>query len=259
MSPEVTLYIGSFAMLILAMSIIMFIYLYQRKLLKKKIAFQEIEDLLKKQELRSAYTLLKGQDMERKRISQELHDNLGSMLVTLKMYADSAMSSSSLEKKDELIDRVSQIVEKASQATRNLSHQLDSVALKHFGLESAIKDLKQTLLESKGLNMITSIILDDDIDADTTHNLYRIIQELVNNTLKHAHASHISVDIHQIGQDLISLNYKDDGVGFDVDSVKSGMGLLNIKSRVDRLSGELSIESGPKGTLVTIEIPIHEN
>lgn len=253
------LIIGTLGMLSLAIAVVAFIYSYQRKLLKKKIAFQEIEDLLKKQELQSAYTLLRGQDLERKRISQELHDNLGSMLVTLKMYVDTALTSKSLEKKDELINKASQMVEKASQQTRSLSHKLDSVSLKHFGLESAIKDLKETLLALKGLKMITSVILDDDINAETTHNIYRIIQELVNNTLKHAQAKQVSIDIHQVGQDLISLSYKDNGIGFDIDNVKSGMGLLNIKSRVDKLSGELKIESGSKGTLINIEIPIHEN
>jgi len=76
-----TLAVGASGMLTLAVGIILFVFFYQRKLLKRKVAYQEIEDLLNQQELKNAYALLEGQEQERKRVSKELHDNLGSLLV----------------------------------------------------------------------------------------------------------------------------------------------------------------------------------
>ena len=253
------LILGTIGMLLLAFGVTFFIYFYQRKLLKKKIAFQEIEDLLKQQELHSAYTLLKGQDMERKRISQELHDNLGSQLVTLKMYADSAVSAPSTNQKNEFLSKISKLVEQASNETRKLSHELDSVALKHFGLETAIADLKSTIESLKKTKITTSVILEDNLSSNMAYQLYRVIQELVNNTLKHAYAGQISIDIHQDERQHLHLIYKDNGVGFDIGKAKKGMGLLNIRSRINELSGELYILSNSGGTSITIEIPLYEN
>jgi two-component system NarL family sensor kinase len=248
-------YLGTFGMLLLACAVIVFIYLYQRKLLKKKIAFQEIEDLLKKQELRSAYALLEGQDIERKRIAQELHDNLGSLLVTLNMYTDTALAATDSKKKDVLISKINVLASQAGDETKKLSHRLDSVALKHFGLETALKDLKEAIEGTRSIVINTSVILESELDGELTHNLYRIIQELVNNTLKHAKAEKISIDLHEVDNQSINLVYKDDGIGFDHKDIQTGMGLNNIKSRVAKLSGELNIEASNKGTNVNIEIP----
>ena len=213
---QTLLFLGTSGMLLLTVGIVVFIYLYQRKLLKKKIAFQEIEDLLKKQELRSAYSLLEGQDMERNRIAKELHDSLENILVTLNMYANAALDSGDAQKKDELIQKAGDFATKASEETRKLSHRLDSVALRHFGLEAAINDLKNAIEETKGLKVGVSVILEDEVDGEMIHNLYRVIQELVNNTLKYAHARQISIDVHQVEKESINLIYKDDGIGFDI-------------------------------------------
>lgn len=253
---RLVLFAGTFGMLLLTCAIIIFIYLYQRKLLKKKIAFQEIEDLLKKQELHSAYALLEGQDMERKRIAQELHDNLGSLLVTLSMYTDTAMDLSDANKKNELISKISQLTSKASDETRKLAHRIDSAALRHFGLETAVKDIKNAIEDTRDIEFSTSVIIEDEINSELIHNLYRVIQELVNNTLKYAHAKQMSIDVHQVEKESVSLIYKDNGVGFDPSKSQTGIGLSNIKSRVAKFSGTMNLESNENGTCVTIEIPL---
>ena len=256
LNPEFILIAGSIGMLLLTTGIIFFVYLFQRKLIKRKLAYQHIEDLLKKQELESAYALLEGKDIERKRIAEELHDNLGSILVTLAMYADTAIATNEVAKKNEMMTRARDIIIHASEETRKLSHRLDSVTLKHFGFETSLKDLFQVVNDTKSIHIESSISLDGNTENNITFNLYRIIQELINNTLKHANATSITVDISKIKEEYISLIYKDNGIGFSEKKVGSGIGLSNIKTRIEKLTGELTIESNKSGVSVVIEIPL---
>ena len=249
-------YLGTLGMLLLASAVVLFIYLYQRKLFKKKIAFQEIEDLLKEQELKSTYALMQGQDLERKRIAEELHDNLGSILVTLNMYTDTALSTVDIKRKNELINRINEIATKASDETRKLSHRLDSVSLKHFGLKTALDDLLSAIRETRHIAVKSSILIDNSISGDVSLNIYRIAQELINNTLKHAGAKHISIELYQVANEYLSFIYTDDGIGFNQGQTVSGVGLINIKSRVHKMAGDISIESEGKGINVVIEIPL---
>lgn len=250
------LFIGTFGMLLLTSAIIFFIYIYQRKLIKRKLAFQEIESLLKEQELKSTYALLEGQDIERKRIASELHDNLGSILVTLNMYADTAMSSQDINKKNELLAKVKEIGLQASDHTRDLSHRLDSAALQHFGLKTAIHDLLEAIQDNRSIRCMLNIDLDTDLNKDLALNLYRIVQELVNNTLKHAHASAINLELSIIKNDYVSLIYADNGIGFDHHKETTGVGLINITSRVNKFDGSIKFDSGIEGVSVLIEIPL---
>lgn len=253
---SIILIVGSLGMILLVVAIIGFIYLYQRKLFKKKIAYKEIEDLLREQELKSTQALMIGQDLERKRISEELHDNLGSILVTLKMFTDTALSTGSLVKKDQLIGRIGELAGEAADETRKLSHKLVSAPLKHFGVKTALEDLANVVMETRSIDVHTSILLDRMIDNKVSLNIYRIVQELINNTLKHAKAKGIRIELHEIGADHLSLIYSDDGIGFQIDHNLSGLGLRNISARVEQIEGEMSMESNNNGTYVTIEIPL---
>ncbi|MEM6522450.1 MAG: histidine kinase [Bacteroidota bacterium] len=255
-SYKLVFYLGTLGMLVLTSAIIIFVYLYQRKLLKKKIAFQKIEDLLKKQELESAYALMEGQDIERRRIAAELHDNIGSILVTLNMYADTGLSATDQHKKDEMLNRMIYIINKASEETRKLSHRLDSGTLKHFGLKSAIYDLVEVVNKVKSIEIKSSIQLNDEIDNTISFNLYRVIQEMINNTLKHAKASIINLDVSSVGKEYISVIYFDNGIGIGKQQITEGIGLKNIHNRINKLSGELTIESNGKGFNAVIEIPL---
>ncbi|MGW8122638.1 sensor histidine kinase [Roseivirga echinicomitans] len=249
-------YLGTLGMLLLASAVVLFIYLYQRKLLKKKIAFQEIEDLLRKQELKSTYALMEGKDIERKRIAEELHDNLGSILVTLNMYTDTALSTDDLTHKNELISRISEIATQASDETRKLSHRLDSVSLKHFGLKTALNDLVNAIREIRYISIESNILINNSINGDISLNIYRIAQELINNTLKHSEAKEIRIELQEVANDYLSFIYSDNGVGFNQNQVVSGMGLTNIRARVHKMAGEISIDSSSKGINVIIEIPL---
>lgn len=252
------LILGTSGMLFLTTAIVLFIYLYQRKLIKKKIEFQKIEDLLKKQELQSAYALIEGQESERKRIAKDLHDSLSSMLVTLNMYSDSLLKKTSDQNIVDLASKIKKTASSATDETRRISHNLDSGTLTHFGLETAIKDLIEAVNSIDSIKATYHTHIPDLNNKDITTNIYHIVQELINNTLKHARATTLHLELSQISYEYISLIYEDNGVGFEIDDNKNGIGLKNIESRVETLGGTLKIDSKTgKGVSCIIELPLY--
>jgi hypothetical protein len=257
LGPEFVLIFGTIGMLLLVTAIILFVYLYQRKLIKRKLAFQEVEDLLKKQELATTYALLDGQDRERIRIAQELHDNISSTLVTLAMFLDSFEPKTLPDKDRILFEKIHHVAAKVSEDVRVLSHSLDSGSLKHFGLSVACQDLVEAISSSTSLKVTFTDKLITRLSADTSLNLYRIIQELFNNTLKHARATQIGLEITEIKDEYVNIIYEDNGIGFDPEKEKKGMGLKNIASRVENLDGQLMMDFKHKQkTTFIIEIPL---
>jgi len=257
----VTLVLGTASMLIMLVAIILFAFLFQKKLIKKERAYRDIEKLLEKQELQSAYVLIQGQDEERKRIASDVHDNLGSLLATLKIYSDLVLKKPAEEEIDRLNSEINDLVQILTTEVRKIAHSLDSSTLKNFGLTAAIEQLCEAITNS-GKIKVTSIIdvQQSPADGETLLNLYRIAQELFTNTLKHAQATQIRFEITQVNGE-ITIIHEDNGVGFDVGTASTkSMGLQNIRSRVTRLHGELKIHSSSKGSTFIIDIPIvHEN
>ena len=254
MSNQLVLILGTCIMLLMAFAIILFIYLYQRKLIKKNQENQAINDLLQQQEMKSAYAMLEGQDKERKRIASELHDNLGSILVTLNMYADSLLSNTTRKDPATILQKISETTTRANEEVRKISHSLDSGMLKHFGLESAIKQLMEAVETSKNISIEVELDLSEAPNNEISLEIYRIIQELLNNTLKHAKATKIRLELSEIKEDL-TLIYEDNGIGFDLATIERGMGLNNIRKRVERLHGDLKIDAAiGRGSTFIIEL-----
>ncbi|HEY3402058.1 MAG TPA: ATP-binding protein [Ohtaekwangia sp.] len=255
---QTALVMGTAMMLFLTTAIVMFIYLFQRKLIKRKMAYQEIENLLKRQELKSAYALLEGQDMERQRIAEEIHDNLGSILVTLDLYTHAFERSSSPEEKRELTTKIREMTQRATVEARKISHRMDAGALRHFGLQAAIRDVADAVNDLGNVSVITTVELTGTLKNEISLNLYRILQELINNTLKHAQAKTITLEITQVNEEYVSFIYEDDGIGMKTDKPESaGMGLRNIAARVEKLQGTISMANKPvHGFSVVIEMPL---
>jgi len=253
---EYILILGTIGMLMLTIGIVVFVLLYQRKLMKKNLAFQRIEEVLKKQELDSAYAMLEGQEAERRRLAAEVHDNLGSILITLNMYADTALRVEDTEKRNQMINKISEYASKATEETRNLAHRLDAAELRHFGLERAIKGLLDAIRDSYQFEIVFTSTIDGKVKGENALNIYRVIQELVNNTLKHAHASKIELTISEIDKGQLSIIYEDNGSGFEPEKLRKGMGLNNITSRVQKMDGEISFRKELNSMCTIIEIPM---
>jgi two-component system, NarL family, sensor kinase len=254
------LYFTLAALLLISLSV--YVYINQRRkrlkveaLRNQEIANQKIQDLLQTQEIKTTYALLEGQDKERKRIAIELHDNLGSILTSLNMFSDALQARIDPKEIKNIANRISETSVLANEEIRKISHSLDSGLLKHFGLKAAIKQLIEAVESAKKITFNLELQIGDDISNEKGLEVYRIIQELVNNALKHAQCSKIHLEINQINNHL-SIIYEDNGVGFNQNTITHGMGLKNILNRAERLDGEFNMESTPgKGSTFIIELP----
>lgn len=251
------LILGTSSMLLMMLAIIGFAFIFQRKMAKKAKAYQEIEKLVQRQELQSAYLLIEGQEQERKRIAAELHDNIGGLLATLKIYSDLVLIKDEPLEIRRLNDKINTISERLGDEVRKLSHELDLRTLSGFGLKVAVQHLCEAI-NGSGKILVESIIdITTPIKEETSLHLYRVIQELFTNTLKHTIASKIRIELTQIHGEL-TLIFEDNGQGFDVNNFKPGMGLQNIKSRVTRIEGKLTVDSSSNGTTYIIELINHD-
>lgn len=247
--------------LLLISSILLFMYLNQRQksirnLSQKneEILHQKINEILRDEELKSINAMLAGQENERKRIAEDLHDRLGSKLAAVKLHFESIAHQAddhSLSKK------LSNLIDEAVTDVRAIAHNMLSGVLDKFGLVAALKDLTETINLSDKLSVkFISHGIDDRFSGELELNLYRIIQELLANVLKHSEATEVIIQLNKFDDELV-MTVEDNGIGFNVKEVKEGVGLKNIASRVDKIGGRIHIDSGLKnGTSITIEIDL---
>ena len=239
--------------------IILFLFIFYRNKSRKDriIADQKIKQLEEEKKLLAARFLVEGQEEERKRIAKELHDGLGVLLSTAKMQFTTIKDKSPENKS--LIEKAAKLLEQATGDVRKISHNMMPGLLTKFGLYEAAEGMLDQLDETEGLSATCEIIGDTKrLSENTEIMLYRIIQEMVNNTLKHADATTISLKM-DILPELLKINYSDDGKGFDVEEkLKSkSIGLTSVQSRVNFLSGNVNLMSEPgKGTNYSLQIPI---
>ena len=221
---------------------------------------KKINTLIKSQEINTISARMEGQERERTRIAQDLHDRLGGMLSVVRLNFQSFEESleAMKEKNIKQFTQASELLNEACEEVRRIAHDMTSGVLVDFGLVAAITDLKTAVESSEGLKVnLNEYGMGDRLEYDYEINAYRIIQELLTNTLKHAQANEINIQLLRDGDEL-SIVVDDDGQGFDPESIsEEGMGLSGIKNRVAQFDGTISIDSGKgAGTTVTIELPI---
>lgn len=249
--------------LIVALSLtLVIIFLYQqrqrvvRQLRKKdkSIFDQRIDDLLQEQEIKSLSASLETQERERKRIAEDLHDRLGSMLSSVKLHYDSATSSNENQKK---FKKAADILDETIRETRKIAYNLNSGVLAKFGLVPALEDLKGTIESTKKIEVELNVHnIDERLTNDLEVNIYRVIQEAVSNALKHSSASQITIQLTRHDDDHLTLMIADDGTGFDSKEKSMGMGLQNMEARMSKFEGEVTIDSRKDhGTTITVDIP----
>ncbi len=229
---------------------------------KEQFALLRIDDLMKGQEIQSNYARFEGQEIERKRIAKDLHDRLGSMLATIKLYFK-AIDKRAPFLEDSLLaqyDKAKSLLDEACEEIRHISHNLESGGLREYGLVQQIATLAEHLEFSQLLKVhFHTHGLDGRLGPLMEVNIYRIIQELVTNVLKHAKASELTIQLNKFDHTL-NIMVEDNGVGFTKEDLLShkyhGIGIQNIAGRVKELNGQMSIDSGKGGgTTVSIDIP----
>jgi len=221
---------------------------------RKKIARKEMQRLQSEKEKEVVKALLDGEEKERMRIARELHDGINGNLAALKLNLNPNEKHQTLSLLDQTMNDV-----------RTISHNLMPDAVKKFGLKEALENYISSMNGMDVVNIHFQYLGEENnLDDERSVNVYRMVQELVKNSLKHAGANEILVQI-TTGIDNLQITVEDDGKGFDTGvlknsaSDKSGIGLSNIENRVSYLQGSLDIRSSThEGTSVNIEIPIQK-
>lgn len=208
--------------------------------------------------------VIKAEEQERERISRDIHDGLGPLLSTIKLYVNELESGDlQQDEKTEMLKQTNELINEAISGTRAISNNLSPHLIMDFGLVKAVESFckKVNLAQKTRINFGSSLGT-DRFDQTVEIVLYRVITELINNTIKHAQASKIEIYLEMIDQ-VLQLTYLDDGIGFDKEKAMSaenaGMGMKNIVSRLRSINGNYRIHSRPgAGVLVVVEIMLNQ-
>jgi signal transduction histidine kinase len=214
------------------------------------------------QEMRSIHDILTTQEQERTRIAKDLHDRLGSILSTAKLYFSSAeaqMDQLSQPNKSQLY-KGNELLDEACYELRRISHDLASGELIRLGLVAAVKQLAKTIQDTGKVDVtVWDYSGDYRISAAAEITLFRVIQELLNNMLKHSGADRVGIQFIRQGSNL-NILIEDNGAGFvlaEVQSPAAGLGLSSMQARVESLGGMLHIDTCKgRGTTTIIDIPV---
>ncbi len=244
--------------LIICSILLLLLFYYQKlktqKLLnktQKEINYQKIKALMKKQELELIKASIEGQDNERKRLAKGLHDSIGSSMAAIKLQLEKVpVISSKLQKiKSNLNDTYEQI--------RELSHNLLPKKIRENDYAELLKEYLKNINEISDVKIDFVVIQQEkinNIDKFLQNEIFAILQELITNTIKHAEAKEMDITL-EVVRNTIYLHFEDDGIGFNTNANNKGIGLENIKNRIEQLSGNYVIDSHPKrGTLFKMEI-----
>jgi PAS domain S-box-containing protein len=219
----------------------------------------------KEMERKILSAVIKAEEQERERISRDLHDGLGPLLSTIKLYVNELESGDTDPgEKLEMLKQTNELINEAISGTRSISNNLSPHLIMDFGLVKAVESFcKKVNLAQKTKIHFESSIGEKRFDQTIEIVLYRVITELINNTIKHARATKIEIYLEIIDETL-QLTYLDDGIGFDKEMAmgteSSGMGLKNMVSRLRSINGNYRIHSQPgKGFLAVAEIGLQND
>ncbi len=252
--------LGSLGMSLMAITIIIVVILHQRRVIRFNRQLQKMEEERQQMLLRAS---IRFQEEERQRIAADLHDDAGPLLATARLYLNENLIHQEPAVQLQSIFSAKQIIDDTIQLIRNISHSLMPPTLKNFGLEAAVKDLFEKINGSGVIN--ASARFHDNrqrLNDEKELLVFRIIQELVTNIIKHSSAGFIHLTQNVQGN-LVYFRIHHDGKGIlqqDYDKLEHdsvGLGLKNIQSRIRVLKGKISFEIDSTHTYykVTIEVP----
>ncbi|WP_276501481.1 sensor histidine kinase [Terrimonas pollutisoli] len=225
--------------------------------LKQKAKLQN--EIIRHQEL-STKAVIKAEEDERQRIARDLHDGVGQMMSATKMNLSALESDIKFETKEQQVsfEKIINLVDDSCKEIRSVSHNMMPNALLKKNLSSAIRDFVDKM-DKKSLEVhLYTEGLDEKLDSNVETVLYRVIQECVNNVIKHAEATTLDISVIK-ESNSISATIEDNGKGFDINDRQKieGIGLKNILTRVNYLKGTVDFDSAPgRGTLVALHIPL---
>jgi two-component system NarL family sensor kinase len=238
--------IGVLLLLLMAVALFFFFFISRKKIIEKELEKKTAEIEHQKEMIHA--TIL-TQENERKRIAQDLHDDISSKLNVIHLNSNLLLGGGLTAKEYAEVTKSNiDITNRTLQSARKIAHDLLPPILDKFGLQPAIEELVDDFNTSKKV-LVTYHLKYPESHLKKTQelHLFRILQELINNSIRHGKAKNINL-VLEINNAKLYLNYADDGIGFDLKKaqVKKGLGLKNIESRVELLNGTLKISSKVK-------------
>ena len=222
---------------------------------------KKVESERRKSEERLLQAIIQAEENERKRFAKDLHDGLGPLLSTIKLSVSTLAQTEQNNTTGEIIQNTNLVVDEAVKSLKEISNNLSPHILNKFGFIKALRNFTSKINIPHGLEINLKTNMNDErFDQQKEVILYRVICELINNTIKHAKASMIDLTIHKVGSNLV-IKYNDNGEGFNMNDIKrngnQGMGFSNIYSRIDSIKGNITFDSKPNnGTSVEIYVYI---
>ena len=250
------LFTGVIIMLLLALAVIVFVIVHQRRVDALRFTLQQQELEYQTKMLRAVIT---SQESERERIAHDLHDEIGASLSAARLYINQIKYEAKDSSLQNLAREASQIVGDTLKSVRQIVQNMSPIVLEKLGFCRALAQLSSRL-EAAGIPVDTQVdAAADELAVEVQLGLYRIIQELFGNSMKHAQATSLTLHLQQSTSGWLLL-ISDNGCGFAIEQVignaSTGMGLAGIAARAKLLDGQLQIESSPdNGTHVTLRLP----
>jgi len=229
--------------------------LTERKKLEQKLISDQI---FHQRQLTQA--TIDGQENERRTIGEELHDNIGQQLTTIKLFLDYAKTMSE-NGNSEMVDMALKSVSDVINDVRAMSRSLVPFTLKDLGLVESINELIDSLMRTRSINIEFEYgcFNESIVPENQKLSMFRIVQEQLNNVVKHARAQNVWIKLY-VKMDELIMEIRDNGKGFNSTNPRKGVGILNIKNRAELFSGKVNIVSQPgRGCLMVISFPLHVN
>jgi signal transduction histidine kinase len=254
--------IGIGVMLLMVVSILFAVIVNQKKKNQHRTALEKMREQQQNQLIEAA---VRSEEIERHRIAEILHDEVGAILSSAKFHLQGIKSESLDERDQQLHEKGKELLNEVIQKVRGISHNLHSNILKEFGLNEAIRHFIKKV--TQGTILTASAQLDDNYTTTNPENdisIYRMVQELVNNILKYANASEFMIRSTLVDNELnLVLFHNGDGLTQEqfeeLRYQKEGLGLKNIQNRVILLKGSIHFNGGERGYTVNIHVPVKSN
>ncbi|RZN84707.1 MAG: sensor histidine kinase [Winogradskyella sp.] len=239
-------------LVLVSLGLILFFFFSRRKVIEKE---REKADLRIEHQQKILQTSITIQEVERKRIAQDLHDAISAKLNVVSLTTNVLLADKNInEKQKDTLEQILDITSTTLESSRKIAHDLLPPILAKFGLKAALEELFEEFSKNTDIDIEYEI---EDLRLSGTNQLhvFRILQELINNSLRHGKANELVIHVEETNEGF-SLRYQDNGIGFNIEDIrkKPGIGIQNINSRVRILNGEIQIESSKnKGSLFIIQ------
>jgi signal transduction histidine kinase len=266
-SKQLNLSLLSIAIVVLLGVLITLYFVFRTRKQKAQMVYadalnkEQVNKLMSEQEIATLEAVFQTQQKERKKLSKDIHDTLGSYLATLKYQHESSEPTEKSALAKDKFDTTSNLIAQACEEVRSISHQMATGEGMDFSLLPALEQLVQRLRTTQQFELEFNHFGNEmDLSRDTELMLYKIAQELLSNILKHAHATLVTLQLNGDAEG-VTLMIEDNGVGFDPNQkALHGIGLSNVLERVEHADGRLDINSGVnRGTTILIALPLHQN